>query len=88
MAREGIVELKAEMVKCKARHNGDPMFQAEILLTLPTGRTMTIRGPTRPDADQAQRDTDELEGAGKDGVKGVRDLAMKLKKGRVRTTEM
>merc|ERR1712012_673122 len=87
---EAIDSIKAEVVEGKPRHNGDVTFQAEVLLTLTTTsmgtagrpRTMCIRGPVRPDKDQAHKDCDELESAGKDGVKAVRDLAAVMKRSR------
>lgn len=81
----------AEIKDARRRANGDPTYQVEVLLTYsgvegPTGsreRTMAIRGPCRTDRQQAQQDADQLESAAKDGIKAVRELAIKLKRGTV-----
>lgn len=88
---DDIDSLTAEVVESNTRHNGDVTYQAEILLTLASQsmgtagrpRTMCVRGPFRPDKEQARTDSDDLEKAAKDGVKAVRDLARGLNRSRI-----
>lgn len=78
------------MVESKARHNGDPTYQAEIFMSHGEGlggnaRSMAIRGPSRHEREMAQRDAEELEKESSNGLKAVKVLAAKLKQSRIKT---
>lgn len=89
---EGFESVNAEVVEAKSRHDGSPNFQAELLFTLGQAlggsgraRTMCIRGPYRPDSDAAQEDADKLlKAATNEGMQKVREMAVLLKRSRVR----
>lgn len=77
---------KSDVKDAPRRANGDPAYQAEVLLSYgATGeggreRMMAIRGPCRSDRNQAEEDAQQLEDAAKNGVRAVRELANKLKR--------
>lgn len=67
-------EAVAEIVDGVARANGDLTWQAQIHVPRPglTHRTFLIRGPSRPDKQDAESDLEKLEKAYKSG--GVKDV--------------
>jgi len=69
-------------------NNGDPTWQAEILVPPPGGglnhsgkmRTMCIRGPSRIAYDQAQRDARMFDDVAAEGPKAVRACANQMQR--------
>lgn len=80
-----------EVVDVQGRADGSAQWQAELIFTLGQAlgtsgraRSMTIRGPYRPDRDKVKEDVDQLlDAADKGGMKAVRELAIELKRSRI-----
>lgn len=90
MGEKGFDDVKGEVVEAKARNDGSPQWQAELLFTMGVmlgssgrARTMTIRGPYRTDKDKVHDDVEDLLKASKQGMKEVRAMATELKKSRI-----
>jgi hypothetical protein len=89
--KDGYESVQGDCVDAPARNDGSPQWQAELQFSLgealgTSGRTrsMTIRGPYRPDKGVVQDDVDQLlKAAEEGGMKAVRELAIKLKRGRI-----
>jgi len=89
---DGFETVNAEVVEANSRHDGSPNYQAELLFTMGQAlgtsgrpRTMCIRGPYRPDRNAAEEDADKLlKVAENEGMAKVRELAVSLKRSRVR----
>jgi len=79
---------KAQVVEGVPLNNGDPTWQAEILVQPPGGglnhsgrmRTMCVRGPSRASHEQAERDGVQLNNAAVEGAKAVRAVANQLQR--------
>lgn len=92
MKQDGFDEVSGDVVEAKARNDGSPQWQAEIIFTLGSSpndfsgraRSMTIRGPYRTEKESVHDDVDKLLKASKDGgIRAVRNLAVGLKRSRI-----
>eukprot|EP00930_Biecheleria_cincta_P009328 TRINITY_DN111045_c0_g1_i1.p1 TRINITY_DN111045_c0_g1~~TRINITY_DN111045_c0_g1_i1.p1 ORF type:complete len:214 (+),score=16.14 TRINITY_DN111045_c0_g1_i1:16-657(+) len=90
---DGFESVEGKLVDAKARNDGSPQWQAELVFTLANKtslgasgrpRSMTIRGPYRTDKDKVKDDVEDLlKASDEGGMKAVRELAGKLKAGRL-----